>query len=259
MRLLVIDDDAQFLKAVTAFLTQRRHHVQGVASGKDGLALLQSQPENYEAVLLDIRMPGMSGLGLLRRLRRKHIQLPVVLVTGNADLPKVTEAVYLGIAGLVHKPFRPRQLEKVLEKLEHQHGSTAIPPPIAEEPGGRGVPQAYTPPWLQQIVLVMQAAVQAWTEQPKETLASLAEKSGLWSLTQDNATLRPRTLQKYLKLATLPKRPRLAPVLDTAEFVLKHCPRQTTATIDLGAKLEMLRYTSSALDKVPEFIKDGSS
>ena len=48
-------------------------------------------------------------------------------------------------------------------------------------------------------------------------------------------------------------------MLDTAEFVLKHCPRQTTATIDLGAKLEMLRYTSNALDKAPEFIKDGSS
>ena len=84
-------------------------------------------------------------------------------------------------------------------------------------------------------------------------------KRGLWFVTQDDMISRPRTLQKYLKLATLPKRPRLAPVLETAEFVLKHYPRQTTATIDLGAKLEMLRYTSSALDKAPEFIKDGSS
>ena len=75
-------------------------------------------------------MPELNGSELLRRLRQADIQLPVVLVTGNADLPKVTEVVYLGISGLVHKPFRPRQLDQVLQKLERQCQSSATPPPL---------------------------------------------------------------------------------------------------------------------------------
>ncbi|MEE2716996.1 MAG: response regulator [SAR324 cluster bacterium] len=140
MRLLVIDDDEQFLSTVTAFLTQRQHHVQGVASGPAGWGLLESRFSDFEAVLLDIRMPELNGLDLLRRLRKADIQLPVVLVTGNADLPKVTEAVYLGISGLVHKPFLPRQLDEVLEKLERQLSSSATPPPLL-----RGWPDGATP------------------------------------------------------------------------------------------------------------------
>lgn len=118
----------QFLSAVTTFLTQRQHEVQSVASGRAGWELLEARATDYEAVLLDIRMPELNGSELLRRLRQADIQLPVVLVTGNADLPKVTEVVYLGISGLVHKPFRPRQLDQVLQKLERQCQSSATPP-----------------------------------------------------------------------------------------------------------------------------------
>ena len=118
----------QFLSAVTTFLTQRQHEVQSVASGRAGWELLEARATDYEAVLLDIRMPELNGSELLRRLRQADIQLPVVLVTGNADLPKVTEVVYLGISGLVHTPFRPRQLDQVLQKLERQCQSSATPP-----------------------------------------------------------------------------------------------------------------------------------
>ena len=256
MRLLVIDDDEQFLSTVTAFLTQRQHHVQGVASGPAGWGLLESRFSDFEAVLLDIRMPELNGLDLLRRLRKADIQLPVVLVTGNADLPKVTEAVYLGISGLVHKPFLPRQLDEVLEKLERQLSASATPPPVAEGLARRGDPRPpNAPSWLQQVVEVMQAATEVWTSQPKESLVSLAERSGLWSVTRDDMTQRPRTLQKYLQLKTLPKRPHLESVLATADFVLEQCPHHSSAAIDLASRLKRLRFTLDSLGKTPKVLK----
>lgn len=103
----------------------------------------------------------------------------------------------------------------------------------------------------------MHSAAQVWTAQPNETLTSLAEKSGLWFATQDNMIPRPRTLQKYLKLKTLPKRPHLEPVLATADFVLAQYP-YSSAALDLAAKLEMLRFTLNVLGKTPEVFKDST-
>ena len=103
----------------------------------------------------------------------------------------------------------------------------------------------------------MPGAAQVWTAQPNETLTSLAEKSGLWFVTQDDMISRPRTLQKYLKLKTLPKRPHLEPVLATADFVLAQYPH-SSAALDLAAKLEMLRFTLNVLGKTPEVFKDST-
>ena len=103
----------------------------------------------------------------------------------------------------------------------------------------------------------MPGAAQVWTAQPNETLTALAEKSGLWFVTQDDMISRPRTLQKHLKLKTLPKRPHLEPVLATADFVLAQYPHSSAEPLT-SRPMEMLRFTLNVLGKTPEVFKDST-
>ena len=73
-------------------------------------------------------MPGMSGLALLRKIREAGISLPIVLVSGYADLESSAEAVHWGISGLLIKPFVPGQMMRTLAKVEKDLGMPQVAP-----------------------------------------------------------------------------------------------------------------------------------
>jgi two-component system, LuxR family, response regulator FixJ len=99
----VIDDDEAIRDSLTFLLRTARLDVQSYPSA---MAFLEALPEaNLSCVITDVRMPGMSGIDLLRRLRERKISVPVIVITGHGDIPLAVEAMRIGAVDFLEKPF----------------------------------------------------------------------------------------------------------------------------------------------------------
>ena len=99
----VIDDDEALRDLLTFLLRTARLDVQSYPSAT---AFLEALPEaNLSCVITDVRMPGMSGIDLLRRLRERKISVPVIVITGHGDIPLAVEAMRIGAIDFLEKPF----------------------------------------------------------------------------------------------------------------------------------------------------------
>jgi DNA-binding NtrC family response regulator len=114
-RLLVVDDDPLSRE----FLTEAANSlgVRAEATGHPAQALERVREREYDAVLTDLRMPGMDGLELIRRLGEVAPGLPTVLVTAHGSVEAAVEAMRLGAADFLLKPVSPQTLSLVLERV----------------------------------------------------------------------------------------------------------------------------------------------
>jgi two-component system KDP operon response regulator KdpE len=110
MNVLVVDDDDAQRKLVSRFLHAEGYASQQVANGDEALQLLAMA--QFDIVLLDLQMPGMSGLEVIRKWRDTPgmPSIPVIIVTGNADRDTVRGGLELGIADYLVKPFDRKTL-----------------------------------------------------------------------------------------------------------------------------------------------------
>jgi DNA-binding NtrC family response regulator len=115
MRLLVVDDEEDFLRSIVMRIELRGIEVHGVTNGTDALEYLQANPGAVDVVLLDIKMPGMDGIETLRRLKESHPRVEVVVVTGHASQEFAQRGRELGAFDHLVKPIR---LETILERIE---------------------------------------------------------------------------------------------------------------------------------------------
>ena len=106
-RVLVIDDDARLHDLLKSYLVQHGFVVDTALDGERGLAALQSRA--YDAVLLDVMMPGIDGLEVCRRIRRTSA-VPVVMLTARGDETDRIVGLELGADDYLPKPFNPREL-----------------------------------------------------------------------------------------------------------------------------------------------------
>lgn len=120
MRILVIDDEVEVANLLAEALARDGHETTVVHAGEEGLAALRrARPD---AVFLDVSMPGMSGVEVLRRIRETDPGLPVVLVTGHADSDELARARRLGVTGVIHKPNILTHLTDALDALRSRRG-----------------------------------------------------------------------------------------------------------------------------------------
>ena len=99
----VIDDDEAIRDSLTFLLRTARLDVLSYPSAT---AFLEALPEaNLSCVITDVRMPGMSGIDLLRHLRERKISVPVIVITGHGDIPLAVEAMRIGAIDFLEKPF----------------------------------------------------------------------------------------------------------------------------------------------------------
>jgi DNA-binding response OmpR family regulator len=89
-------------------------------SYEEGLALFER--ERPDAVFLDLVMPGLTGLDLLRTIRRDSPAFPVIIVTGHASSSEIAEARRLGVLDVLEKPFILNALTPALDRLRAWHG-----------------------------------------------------------------------------------------------------------------------------------------
>lgn len=118
-RVLLIDDDDQMRSSTAQALELAGFEVEALATVEDALAL--AAPSFAGAVISDIRMPGMDGMTLLGRLHDVDPEIPVILVTGHAEVPLAVQAMRNGAYDFIEKPFIVHDLAKVLRRaLEHR-------------------------------------------------------------------------------------------------------------------------------------------
>ena len=112
-RVLIVDDDVSIVRVLQDALGLFRHEhtyaAQTAADGAEGLAALERG--QFDLVLLDMYMPRMTGLELLTEMRRRGLQTPVLMLTGNEDSRSAASALASGIFAYVPKPFDLQQLE----------------------------------------------------------------------------------------------------------------------------------------------------
>ena len=124
VKVLVIDDEKVVLDSVAKILTDEGYDVDANVSGREGLN--QALEEQYDIVLTDIRMPDIGGMRVLRDIKRTKPSLPVVMITGYASVKSSVQAMKLGAADYVEKPFTPDQLIKAVD--------TALATSASQEP-----------------------------------------------------------------------------------------------------------------------------
>jgi EAL domain-containing protein (putative c-di-GMP-specific phosphodiesterase class I)/CheY-like chemotaxis protein len=107
-RVLVVDDEPSLLEVVGTMLTEAGWHVDTAANGREALGLVDTH--RYEVVLSDIDMPGMTGVELLREIRLRDLDVPVLLITGHPRVETAVEAIEHGALRYLQKPLRERDL-----------------------------------------------------------------------------------------------------------------------------------------------------
>jgi excisionase family DNA binding protein len=107
-RVLVVDDEASIRDLLSKTLALAEYDVDVAADGRSALERLRLYP--YDLLIADLRMPGMDGLTVIREAKRYRADLPVLIITGYSTESSAIEAVNLGVAGYLTKPFRVPQV-----------------------------------------------------------------------------------------------------------------------------------------------------
>lgn len=114
IRVLVVDDDKLMREVLKAILREAGYHVVGEATTGQ-MALTLCAKLRPDVVCLDVNMPGMSGLEVLKALRKQQGDARVVMISGDATMTTVRDAVGLGAYGYIIKPFNAARVTNALE------------------------------------------------------------------------------------------------------------------------------------------------
>ena len=113
----VVDDDDAVRESLAFLLKSVGLKVESFPSAQDFLK--SYNPARAGCLVLDIRMPGMSGLELQEKLKQMESMLPIIFITGHGDVPMAVKAIKAGAADFVQKPFRDQELiDRIREVLE---------------------------------------------------------------------------------------------------------------------------------------------
>ena len=111
-KLLIVDDESDIREFARNFFKKRKIEVLVASGGRQALDLIAK--ENPDLILLDIRMEEITGIEVLRELRKTNPSIKVIMVSGVEDEETVKEANALGVIGYIHKPFILEELEKIV-------------------------------------------------------------------------------------------------------------------------------------------------
>jgi len=116
--LLVVDDDPQVLALVSHFASEAGFDVVPCSGGREALARLRDH--HADVAMVDLRMPEVNGLEVLREIRATVPGCEVILMTGYADVHSAVEAIKLGARDYLAKPFEPARLRELLLSVQHE-------------------------------------------------------------------------------------------------------------------------------------------
>ena len=153
-RILLVDDEPNLRKVLGALLRQEGFEVVAEPHGEAALARIRSAPSGtFDAVITDLRMPRLDGMGLLKALAREDPDLPVVMLTAHGTVDNAVEAVKLGAFDYLEKPFDRDQIRNVMQRAvaTRARGGASMgrperpkPEPAPPAPSGSAAPATAT-------------------------------------------------------------------------------------------------------------------
>ena len=116
MNILVVDDELPICRLLDEFLSIMGHRVIIASSGEEAMTILDR--EEVQIALLDIKMPGVSGIEVLRKIRKNSSGIRVIMLSAFGDSDTIQRAMDMGADYYMEKPIELEQLLKVLEGLQ---------------------------------------------------------------------------------------------------------------------------------------------
>lgn len=116
LRVLVVDDEADFLETIVMRLQRRKIDAYGVDSGKKALEIVEA--ERFDVVVLDFLMPGLNGIETLKLLKKKKPFIEVIILTGHGSVESGLQGMQFGAFDYVMKPA---DLDELLEKIQQAY------------------------------------------------------------------------------------------------------------------------------------------
>ena len=109
-RVLVVDDEPSMRELLSQTLAVAAYEVDTTPDAEAALEMLRQASRPYDLLIADLKMPGMDGLSLIRRVREMGSAVPIIIVTGFSTKGSAIDAVNLGVSGYLTKPFRVREV-----------------------------------------------------------------------------------------------------------------------------------------------------
>jgi DNA-binding NtrC family response regulator len=116
IRLLIVDDEEEFLESIAKRLQMRDFDVSTASRGAEAVEI--ARKEKFDLALLDLKMPGMDGKQVLEILKKEHKFIEVIILTGHGSVDSAVDCTKLGAFGYLPKPY---ELEKLLETLQQAY------------------------------------------------------------------------------------------------------------------------------------------
>jgi len=124
----IVDDDDAVRQSTAGLLRHAGHLVQSYTGGAEFLA--SDLPKDLGCILLDMRMPGVDGLAVMRVLKERNAGIPILVLTGHGDVPLAVEAMRLGAADFLEKPYPPGELIDAIVRARTAPVPAGGPQPI---------------------------------------------------------------------------------------------------------------------------------
>ena len=114
MKVAIVDDEQDMRQSISQWLALSGFDTETYGSAEDALKALS--PDFPGVVVSDIKMPGMDGMGVLKRLMSVDSALPVIMITGHGDVPMAVEAMQVGAFDFLEKPFNPDKMTELTKR-----------------------------------------------------------------------------------------------------------------------------------------------
>jgi CheY-like chemotaxis protein len=119
MRLLIVEDSPLVRRMYGLAFYRRDHELVEAENGQEALDVLATSAERFDLILLDLRMPGLDGVGFIQEVRRKPMfNIPIIVTTSEPESsPLLQQARALGVAAVMKKPWKPQELVELVQSV----------------------------------------------------------------------------------------------------------------------------------------------
>lgn len=121
-KILVVDDEINVCKSIRQAILKEDYEVDTALSGEE--ALKKDADKNYDLIITDLMMPGISGLDLLKTLKKKRTECNIIIITGYPTIKTAVESIKIGAFDYIPKPFTPADLRSVvfraIKKMDYE-------------------------------------------------------------------------------------------------------------------------------------------
>ena len=225
LKTLLLDDDLEMLNVQTQKLIGLGLDVESADSMQRARMLFKQDPMGIKVLITEINFQDGDAFALIKWMRKKNPNMISVILTGDADLPSAITAIKLGFADYLEKPVSMKELQNALLKCRKMiEGLPAADVHTDTRAGRNAAIKTWRPQWHLDLVQLMNESVKYWQYSTRTNRGELAKRSGLWGIQIERNSIRARTMDRYTEIETLPQHPHWDKVLETARFVLRHCP-----------------------------------